>query len=57
MEQAKASNLIFIREEFKRRGKDIEEKFLTSLNEEERKVYTDALAFSWVTISTIHTYF
>jgi hypothetical protein len=48
MEKAKASNLLFIREEFKRRGEVLDESFLITLTLEERTTYTDALSFNWI---------
>jgi hypothetical protein len=53
MEQAKGSNLMYIREEFKRRGKEVEDRFLAKLNPEERKNYMDALAFSWIPVTIL----
>jgi hypothetical protein len=53
MGKAKVSNLQFIREEFKRRGKEFEETFITKLNPEEKTAYKDTLTFDWIPAGTL----
>jgi hypothetical protein len=53
MAKAKASNLLFIREEFKRKGKETEESFLSKLNPEEKAAYKDTLTFDWIPVEVL----
>jgi hypothetical protein len=53
MNKATASNLLFIREEFKRKDKELEKSFLAKLNLEEKTTYTSALAFDWIPVTIL----
>jgi hypothetical protein len=47
----KGSAMLFAREQAKKRGPEFTQTLLNRLNEEEKKVFESALAFSWIPIS------
>lgn len=53
MAKSKGSNLLFIREEFKRRGKELEDSFIATLTPEEAGHYKSSLAFDWVPVTVL----
>jgi hypothetical protein len=53
MGKSKASNLLFIREEFKRRGKEFEMSFLAILSSEEKTIYIETLSFDWIPVTVL----
>jgi hypothetical protein len=50
---SKGSVLLFLRDQIKKRGPEVEKAFLRGLSPEERTAYQSALAFSWVPAAVV----
>lgn len=53
MGDVKGTGITFIKEEFKKRGGNFENKFLAALNADEKSTYTSALDFTWHPIEIV----